>query len=905
MKIKGISLRLTWLTFIGTLVFGTGLATLGGAAAYLKFSSELPDIISIADYRPPGVTRVLGGATGDSDGKEAELLAEFHRGERRYVVPFEAIPEKVIRAFVSAEDDSFFEHQGVNFVAILRAAIANFRAGHVVQGGSTITQQVAKSLLLTSERSFIRKIRELILANRMEKNLRKQDILYLYLNQIYLGNGAYGVQAAAKAYYRKDISAVTVAEAAILAGMPQAPGRYSPLLNPDLAKKRQLYVLRRMKETGVISGQEWKTAMAEPVKVYPAEDFKKSDSAFYVEHVRRYLVEKYGEKAVYEDGLTVSVPTTLELSLAARRSVQEGLRTLDKRLGWAGPLKRLKSDEERVEALKVIRADTIARAIPFLILNANGELDRDAAMAAAGIKRESEMILGGELYEALVTGLDVQKKVVQVLVGSVKGEIPYADVKWARPIRDERTQVQVKGDPSNPGTLFSKGDLLLVRRTSAENTEPLKLTLEQRPVVQSALVSIEATTGRVLALQGGYDFEGSEFNRAVQALRQPGSAFKPIIYAAAVERGFTPASIIVDSPLVFKSSENGDWKPANFEEKFYGDTTFRQALIKSRNVPTIKLVQSVGVGEIIKFAKRLGLESAHFNPDLSISLGSGGTSLLELTKTYSVFPRHGKRVDPVFIHRIRDRDGRVLEENKGSATLDLSNWAGVLASRGRVAPSDASAEVTDDVPYIQADAPAIPSVSLELLGKLGLAVGTGPSASDQVLDPRVAFVMTHIMKEVVSFGTGYEAKSLGRVSAGKTGTTNDYLDAWYMGFTPDVVTGVWVGYDSQKPIGGGETGARAALPIWLGFMKEAVKARPASDFVVPAGVTFSSIDPNTGRPLSTQSSKAIQEAFVAGTEPGAPGVTVGVGTREGPAGTAGDLTPDSEETGSFLKEDIQ
>jgi penicillin-binding protein 1A len=901
-KFKLKKIKLTWLTFLAVLSLGTALIAVGSAGAYIAFSPSLPEIMTVADYRPPGVTRILGGAQGDQDGKETELLAEFYRNERRYVVPYEAIPEKVIRAFVAAEDDSFFEHQGINFVAIVRAAIANFRAGQVVQGGSTITQQVAKSLLLTPERSFLRKIRELILAGRMEKNLTKQQILYLYLNQIYLGNGSYGVQAAARAYFRKDIKEVTAAEAALLAGMPQAPGRYSPLLNPHLAKKRQIYVLRRMKETGAISETEWQQALSEPVKVYPIEDFKKTDAAFYVEHVRRYLLEKYGDKAVYDEGLTVSVPTTQALSAAAARSVQEGLRTVDKRLGWAGPLGRISNEQERSEFNEKIRAEMIARAVPYLILNAKGELDREAAFQTSGISSETKLVFPGELYRALVTQVDESKKVIQVRVGNVRGEIPYADVKWARPNKDERTVIVVKGDPSRPAQILQKGDIIWVRRTGVEVNEPIKLSLEQKPSLQAALVSIEANTGRVLALQGGYEFSGSEFNRAVQAQRQPGSSFKPFIYAAAVERGFTPATIIVDSPLVFKSTENGDWKPANFEEKFYGDTPFRQALIKSRNVPTIKLVQAIGVGDIISFARRLGLVEAKFQSDLSISLGSGGTSLLELTQAYSVFPRHGKQLVPIFIHRVRDRDGRVLEENRDSPALDLAQWAKELDAKASTGePVDPSV-----VPYVSADAPAMPSVSREKLASLKMDNPRNMNPeSQQVLDPRVAFVMTHIMKEVVSFGTGYEAKSLGRVSAGKTGTTNDYLDAWYMGFTPDLVTGVWVGYDTQKPIGGGETGARAALPIWLSYMKDATKDRPPLDFAVPAGVTFTSIDPITGKLLSTQAARAIQEAFVGGTEPGAPGVTSGVIAPTSAGSSDGNVTSGEENEGSFLKEDIQ
>jgi penicillin-binding protein 1A len=893
--------KVLWMAVLAALVLGTGGVTLAAAGAYLKFSTGLPDIITLADYQPRGVTRVLGGATAEKEGSESELLAEFYK-ERRYVIPFEKIPGRVVDAFVAAEDDSFFEHEGINFLAIARAAIANFKAGHVVQGGSTITQQVAKSLLLTPEKSFGRKFREMILASRMESNLSKQEILFLYLNQIYLGSGAYGVQAAAKAYFNKDISDVTIAEAAILAGMPQAPGRYSPLLNPKQAKRRQQYVLRRMLDTGKISKADWDSATAEKVRVYPGEDFKATDAAFYIEHVRRYLVEKYGDKAVYEDGMTVSVPTTRQLSKTAAEQVQAGLRAVDKRIGWAGPLKRLQSDDEITTFLKETRKGLLKKAVPYLVLTTEGELSSEEAVKQEGLTRDIKLLRSGELYEAVVTSVDSVSKSVGVLIGSIKAELPAAEFKWARPIKDERTVVQAKGDPSNPAALFLKGDVLLVRLISVEGAEPVRVTLEQRPLVQSALASIESTTGRVLALQGGYDFTGSEFNRAVQAQRQPGSSFKPLIYAAAVERGFTSATVIVDSPIVFKSEENGNWKPANFEEKFYGDTTFRMALVKSRNVPTIKLVQAMGVGEMIQFTKRIGMENTKLNPDLSISLGSGGASVLDMTKAYSLFPRLGRRVDPVFIHRVRDRNGLLLEEVKGSPGLDLDGWNSKGMAQVNAASSDSPA------PYILEDAPARPSVQRSVLGLLG--VHKVPSSTDpaQVMDPRVAYVMTNIMKDVVNFGTGYEAKSLGRISAGKTGTTNDYLDAWYIGYTPEVITGVWVGYDSQKPIGPGETGARAALPIWLGFMKEAVKNSTLSDFPVPTGITFSSVNPDTGQPVGANTAKGVQMAFIQGTEPGAAGVSIGVGAAASQTADTGDDTSDIQpaaEVGTSLKEDIQ
>jgi len=416
--------------------------------------------------------------------------------------------------------------------------------------------------------------------------------------------------------------------------------------------------------------------------------------------------------------------------------------------------------------------------------------------------------------------------------------LPIEHLKWARLIREDR----VGAAPSLPSHVLAKGDLILVKVQEAALDKPIVVSLEQVPQVQGALFSVDVTTGEVLAMEGGYDFETSEFNRAVQAQRQPGSAFKPIIYSAGLEKGYTPASIIVDSPVVYEDTESGKWKPTNFEEKFYGDTTFRQALIKSRNVPTIKIVQELQVGRMIEYARRIGM-SGQFNQDLSIALGSGSVSLMDLTRAYAVFPRLGRKLNPVFIHSIMDRDGRVLEESDPEE------------NKMRFAFADAQEAAEPDP-----ESSATPTPSN--LSDYPLSTDSG-----QVLDPRVAYVMTHLLKEVVNSGTGQAAKTLGRPAAGKTGTTNDYLDAWFVGFTPNVLTGVWVGHDNLKSMGQSETGARAALPIWLSFMKEAVKSYPEGDFTVPPGVVFATIHPVSGKLVPPNSPNSIKEAFIEGTEP--------------------------------------
>ncbi len=819
----------------GFILVSSVAGTVGAAGVFFYFSRDLPQIITAADYWPLGVSRILGAG-----GRDEVILAEFFK-ERRYLVPFDKVPETVIHAFVAAEDDEFFEHNGVNLVSILRASIANFRAGQVVQGGSTITQQVAKSLLLSPEKSYVRKIREVILANRIEKNLTKQQILYLYLNQIYLGHGAYGVQAAARAYFRKDVSQLNLAEATLLAGLPQAPGKYSPHLNPKRAKERQLYVLRRMYENKRISQSQMSEGAVEVIKIY--DDPPKAAAAdYYVEHVRRYLLEKYGEKAIYEDGLTVAVPATVELARVAATGLQEGLRAIDKRIGFRGPIRQIKAPDEIERFLKNQRRDLIRSKLGFQVLTPDGRIDPFEGMRLSGIEDDTGLLDIGGIYPAVITSFDLRRKSFGALLGGSRIEIPFDDARWATPSKDDKVL----------GKLLSKGDVVSVKVKAIEGGTVL-CALDQHPQLQGALFSMDITNGSVLAMEGGYDFKHSEFNRAAQALRQPGSAFKPIIFSAALERGFTPASVIVDSPIVYEDEERGKWKPSNFEEKFYGDTPFRMALIKSRNIPTIKIVQAIQVGQLIEYMKRIGL-NGQFTADLSISLGSGSVSLMELTRAYGLFPRLGRVIRPGFINWVRDRDGKVLEENKG----DLLPPTAKIPT-GPIDPAPTPQESPMVVESAHAEPKATPKVPFAKLPP--------PDDADQVMDPRVAYVMTHLMKEVVAYGTGYEAKNLGRPAAGKTGTTNDYLDAWFVGFTPQVVTGVWVGFDDQKSIGLQETGAKAALPIWLTFMKEAVKKYPEVDFSIPAGVVFATLDSKTAKTVASNAAGAIREAFIEGTEP--------------------------------------
>jgi penicillin-binding protein 1A len=860
------------------MAFGTLFVLIIGGGLYWKFARDLPSIITPEDYRPALVTQLVAVGPTPRPNEPGTVIAEYKK-ERRYLLPYEKIPQNIVHAFISAEDEKFFQHPGIDILGIIRASLANLKAGHTVQGGSTITQQVTKSLVLSSEKTFARKFKEVILARKLEQNLSKQQILYLYLNEIYLGHNAYGVEAASRTYFRKPAAQLTLAECAILAGMPQAPGKYSPLLNPKRAKERQVYVLKRMRENGYITDAQMNEAVAEPVRVYEAEDINAKYAPYLAEYIRKYVMEKYGEKALYEDGLTITLPTTAETLLAAKKSVEEGLESVDKRGGYRGPLQHLKSEEVE-PLLEELRSKLVQRKLESQILTPDGKLDPNGAMKLAGFSSDDQLLGIGETYQAVVSELYDSKhseaKKVEVRIGKIRAILPFSKMKWARRVLDPKTPTAIGREPEQPSQVLKKDDLVLVKVLNIHDGI-VTVGLEQEPLVQGALLSVEAQTGYVLAMQGGYDFGKSEYNRAVQATRQPGSSFKPILYAAALEKGYTPASIIVDSPIVYSDGDLGKWKPSNFEEKFYGDTTFRQALIHSRNVPTIKILQQVQIPFLIDYAKRLGITSP-LPSDLSISLGSAGVTLLELTKVYSLFPRLGRRVEPIFFTKIADRDGKVLEEHKPVPLPVTPKVATAVASAA--VPAGQPAPVASVIPVAAGNQPvALPSY---------------PPADDpdQLLDPRVAYVMSHLMKEVVTYGTGQEAQQLGRPAAGKTGTTSEYSDAWFMGFTPYVVTGTWVGYDNHRAIGPLETGARAALPFWLSYMRAVTPAYPADDFQVPPGIVFASIDQHTGRLVSPNSLKAIKEAFIEGTEP--------KDQSDGDKNSA-----DDNSSGDFFKEDLE
>jgi penicillin-binding protein 1A len=764
-----------FLLFSFLFLLGVGLlGGLGLAAGYLYISESLPKINSLMDYRPAIISKVFA-----DDGR---VIAEFFK-ERRIVVPLSEVSPTLVNAFVAAEDSRFFKHQGFDLVSIVRAFIKNLEAGTIKQGGSTITQQVTRSFLLTPERSYIRKIKELILSYRIEKAFTKEEILFLYLNQIYLGHGAYGVEAAADNYFGKRVKDLSLAECAVLAGLPQAPSRYSPFRHPDQARQRQGYVLNRMVEEGTITAQQAAEALNVKLDIRPRRNIYIEEIPYFTEHVRRYVETKYGTDALYTQGLQITTGVSIHFQKAAEEELVKGLLELDKRHGFRGPLRSIRPDE----------IEDFAREV-------QAELDKKPLEAGATAR-------------GVVTQVNDAGKTATVRIGSQQGTIALADMDWAR--RPNPDVAHYAAKLKRPGEALKAGDVILVR-VKEKRKEPKDggwhLALEQDPIVQGALLCLETETGLVKAMVGGRDFTENQFNRAVQARRQPGSAFKPIIYAAALDRKFkdpnkffTPASIIIDSAVVFEDKERDQtWKPRNFRETFYGPTLLREALAQSRNVVTIKILQDIGVDYTIDYARRLGI-TTDLTRSLALALGSSGVSLFELTRAYSVFANQGFMVEPVFVLKIVDRDGQVLEE-----------------------------------------------------------AGTGRR---QVIEKDTAYIMTSMLESVVQHGTGQRVKALNRPSAGKTGTTNDMYDAWYLGYTREYIAGTWVGFDEEAPLGKTETGAVAAIPIWLGFMKRVLTNQPAQVFEPPEGVVFAKIDAETGLLPVPESRKTIFECFKDGTVP--------------------------------------
>ncbi len=743
---------------LGCIGIGTGVGVLWIA------TRDLPTFDSFQDYQPSLVSRVYAD--------NGEIIGQFFI-ERRLYTPYAQIPKTLIQAVIAVEDTRFLEHPGLDLVGIGRAAWTNLKKGGRFQGASTITQQLARALFLSPERTYSRKIKELLLALKMEWVLTKDQILEMYLNQIYFGHGAYGIAAATLTYFDKSVTELSLPEAAFLAGLPKAPNTYSPYRNPDLAKSRKELVLHRMVEAGFITEEEAQTAIG-TILNYRRQAIEPIAS-YFVEDIREHLVERYGESLVYKGGLQIYTTLNIAMQKLAEGSLQQGLRQVDKRQGWRGPL-------GHVEVTK-----------DFVPPEEYPELQNPHAAKIHG------------LYRGLVT--KVTKQSADILIGNTyKGVISLKDMQWAqRRLKDlndvETAMVQKEFTPRH---ILKVGDIVEVLPQKG-NLESGNFVLEQTPLVEGSLLALEPRTGAVQAMSGGYDFNRSQFNRAVAARRQPGSAFKPLIYATALQQGLTPATLILDAPVVYQDEElDRVWKPENYEKRFFGTITLREALRHSRNAATVRLLEQIGVPEVVNVASNLGIQSP-LSQDLSLALGSSSVTLQELTSAYGVFSNQGMWLRPYHIKLVKDVNGEILEQH-------------LFEPR-------------------------------------------------QAMSQENAYLTTNMLMDVIQSGTGRHAKRIGRPLAGKTGTTNGYNDAWFVGYAPNLATGVWVGFDSVRTLGRLESGAHAALPIWTEFMEQALRNLPVMTFMIPEGIQFAQIDTTTGD-LPTKSSRNIStEVFRKGTEP--------------------------------------
>ncbi len=758
---------------------------IGAGAVYYRFARDLPHFSRIEDYHPPIISEVFA-----ADGTK---IGEFWQ-ECRAILDYNEIPRRVVDAFIASEDERFWEHKGVDFRSIFRAFLENLRAGHVVQGGSTITQQVTRSILLTREKSLDRKVKEAILATQLEQSFTKEQILYLYLNQIFLGNRAYGVQAAAKNYFRKDLKDLNLAEISVIAGLPSAPSDYSPLTNPAMARERQLHVLNQMLSNGYINKRDYKEALNTPLTVYRAgtdKDFNVRTAPYFVEHVRRIIEEKYGQEVVYYGGLKIQTTADMAASEAAERAVRRGLLEMEHRKGFRGPIETVAKNQ--IESFAESVYQELARWVEPVRFPEGTPVPVNVPLK------------NYQLYKGIVSNVDT-KGVAIVLVGHLSGTVSVQDRAWI-------------------GRTPKVGEVYWVRAKDSGG-----FLIEQEPKLESALFSFNPLSNEVKALVGGFSYEKSEFNRATQALRQPGSAFKPITYSAALDKGYMPKSIVIDAPVVYQVGHD-TWSPKNYGNDFKGPMTVRSALTHSVNVVAVKVFHDIGIDYAIAYARKLGLVSpiGHY---LSTALGSSDLTLQELTRAYGTFPAGGVRPEPVFIRKITDQAGKILEETEISERDREHVFDTAETSRPEGFNADLRVEGEKS---IKADALKLTDNEKQIL--YGAAIPPG-----HVMTPQTAFLMMNMMKDVVDHGTGFKAKELKRPAAGKTGTTNDESDAWFVGYVPNLIAGVWLGYDSHKPIGPKMTGGVISAPIWLYYMQEVLKDTPVLDFTTPSKIKIAEID---------------------------------------------------------------
>jgi len=732
----------------GIVVLFLVAAGLGIASGVMfAYSGDMPKISDLDDYAPSTITRVYG--------REGEIIGEFAI-QRREVIPYEAISPTLRQAILAAEDAEFEKHFGLSIPRIIVTLMKDIAERRKAGGASTLTQQLARKLFLTDEKTWERKIREAIIAIQIEKRYTKREIFTLYANQMYFGHGVYGVEAASRLYFGKSAKDLELEEAALIAGILQSNVRQSPYVNMEAALRRRNYTLGRMADVGYITAEEAEAAKKKPIVTRGEPTAQQSVAPYFLEEVRKQLEQQYGAKQLYENGLSIQTGLDSKLQEAANRALDDEVRRIDRLRGWRSPSRNVVKEGHKVEAFRHARWDRPMRE--------------------------------GQIVPAVVTSVDAAA--IQARAGALQVTIDSKGFAWTR-----RKAAQ----------LVKPGDLIEARLASVADAAATG-SLEQPPLVQGAVLAIDNRTGQIRAMVGGNSFERSKFNRATQALRQVGSAFKPIVFTAAIDRGYTPASIIVDTPTSFPVPGQPAYAPMNYDRQFEGAITLRRALEQSRNIPAVKLMNELGPKQGIMFARRLGLESA-IPPYLPVALGAAEATLLEMTSAYSVFPNQGVRMEPYAIQKVTDRSGNVLEEN-------------------RPEPRDA----------IRAD---------------------------------TAFVVTNLLRGVVQRGTAAKAASLNWPVGGKTGTTDDYTDAWFIGFDPDITIGVWIGLDQKKPLGNNMTGSDAALPVWIDIMKAWIGDRKeAPKFEPPGNIVFVAVDRASGGLTDEGTAGAISEAFIAGTQPG-------------------------------------
>ena len=785
----------------GTILFVVGVCAAAGLLWH--FSKDLPDYSQLKDYEPPVMTRVHAA--------DGSLLAEY-ANERRLYLPIQAVPKLVINAFLAAEDKNFYEHGGLDFYGIARAVmlyIQNYGSSRRPQGASTITQQVAKNFLLSSELSMTRKVKEALLALRIERTYSKDKILELYLNQIYLGLGAYGVAAASLLYFDKSVHELSVAEAAYLAALPKGPNNYNPFRRRDEAIARRNYVIDRMVEDGYVAADAGEKAKKEPLNVTVRPTGARIfEAEYFAEEVRRYIYENYGEKKLYEGGLSVRTTLDTKLQVLARKTMINGLVNFDEQQGWRGPVTTIGMSGDW--GVKLADVKSLSDIDPWRMAVVLDVTDQSARIGLQPARDPA-----GNVVKDRETGI-----------------VPLDGVKWAKPTNGPAKPIQ------RVGQVLNVGEVIYVEPTKDEG----QFRLRQVPEISGAMVVMDPHTGRVLAMVGGFSYDQSQFNRATQALRQPGSSFKPIVYATAIDNGYTPSTIVLDAPIEVDMGQGGGiWRPENYGGKFYGPSTLRFGLEQSRNVMTVRLAQDIGMPLIAEYAKRFGVYD-DLPPYLSYALGAGETTVLRMVTAYAMLDNGGRRVKPTLIDRIQDRYGRTIYKH------DERQCMGCDADKWRDQPEP-----------------------------------TLVDHRELVIDPMTAYQITSMMEGVVQRGTATVVRDVGKPIAGKTGTTNDEKDVWFIGFSPDIVCGVYMGYDKPRHIARGATGGHVAAPIVRDFLKVALADKPPIPFRVPPGIKLIRVDAHSGMRAGPGDARAILEAFKPGTAPPDSYSVIGAETASGGA----------------------